>query len=94
MPQNRPIDGKALCAALDIGTTTVAARLYVAEELESSPIASAGRRNPQAAFGADVLSRMERAQAGDAPALRDASSIAWMICSQSLCKWRRHAPPD
>jgi len=70
MPQNRPIDGKALCAALDIGTTTVAARLYVAEELESSPIASAGRRNPQAAFGADVLSRMERAQAGDAPALR------------------------
>ena len=67
MPQNRPIDGKALCAALDIGTTTVAARLYVAEELESSPIASAGRRNPQAAFGADVLSRMERAQAGDAP---------------------------
>lgn len=70
MPQNRPIDGKALCAALDIGTTTVAARLYVAEELESSPVASAGRRNPQAAFGADVLSRMERAQAGDAPALR------------------------
>lgn len=94
MPQNRPIDGKALCAALDIGTTTVAARLYVAEELESSPIASAGRRNPQAAFGADVLSRMERAQAGGCtPPCGDASSIAWMICSQSLCKWRRHAPP-
>mgnify|MGYP000570938268 FL=1 len=71
MPQNRPIDGKALCAALDIGTTTVAARLYVAEELESSPVASAGRRNPQAAFGADVLSRMERAQAGDAPRAGD-----------------------
>lgn len=70
MPQNKLLDGKALCAALDIGTTTVAARLYVAEDLESSPVASAGRRNPQAAFGADVLSRMERAQAGDAPALR------------------------
>lgn len=71
MPQNKLPDGQALCAAVDIGTTTVAARLYVAGKPESGPAASAGRRNPQAAFGADVLSRMERAQAGDASVLRE-----------------------
>ncbi len=58
-------------AAIDIGTTTVAARLYAAENPGTgAAVASAGRRNPQAAFGADILSRMERAQAGDALALR------------------------
>lgn len=68
-----PEAARAYKAAVDIGTTTVAARLYTSGEGE--PVAFAGRRNPQAAFGADVLSRMERAQAGEARALRES------ICS-------------
>lgn len=56
----------AYTAAVDIGTTTVAARLYAAGAAGAPPVAAAGRRNPQAAYGADVLSRMGRAQAGDA----------------------------
>lgn len=58
-------------AAVDIGTTTVAACLYAARDNGAAPVASAGRRNPQAAFGADVLSRMEQAQAGASRALRE-----------------------
>ena len=48
--------------ALDIGTTTVAAYLY---DLADGVIAAEqSALNPQRAFGADVISRMERSIAG------------------------------
>ncbi len=55
---------------VDIGTTTVAAALI---DLESGgELASACAQNPQEAFGADVISRIERSLAGDGPALAEA----------------------
>ena len=55
----------ALGAAVDIGTTTLAAQLYDAGGL----LAASAAPNPQRSFGADVISRIGRAMAGDGPAL-------------------------
>ncbi len=55
--------------AVDIGTTTLAACLY---DREWEMLAEAGAPNPQAPWGADVVSRMENAMAGHGEALRDA----------------------
>lgn len=53
-------------AAIDIGTTTMAARLY---DRAGSLLAEAGCPNPQGAFGADVISRIEAALVGNAAAI-------------------------
>lgn len=50
-------------AAVDIGTTTVAARLY---DRNGTLLAETGCLNPQAVWGADVITRMEAALAGNA----------------------------
>ena len=47
--------------AIDIGTTTLAARLYDAKGVL---LAEASRLNPQSAWGADVISRVEAALGG------------------------------
>ena len=47
--------------AVDIGTTTLAARLY---NREGALLAHTSRLNPQSAWGADVISRMEAVLAG------------------------------
>ena len=49
-------------AAVDIGTTTIAARLY---DTAGRMLAQAGCANPQIAYGADVLSRVEAAGEGN-----------------------------
>lgn len=61
---------KSLCpswsgygVAIDIGTTTLAARLY---DREGHLLSESSRLNPQSAWGADVISRMEAAMAGNA----------------------------
>ena len=48
-------------AAVDIGTTTLAARLYAAD---GTLLAACGAPNPQSAYGADVVSRVEAALGG------------------------------
>lgn len=53
-------------AAIDIGTTTLAARLY---DKRGNILSEASRLNPQAEFGADVISRIEAALGGKAEAL-------------------------
>lgn len=50
-------------AAIDIGTTTLAARLY---DRKGTLLSEVSRLNPQSAWGADVISRMEAAMAGNA----------------------------
>ncbi len=50
--------------AIDIGTTTLAARLY---GHDGQLLGETSRLNPQSAWGADVISRMEAAMAGNAP---------------------------
>ena len=56
-----------LGAAVDIGTTTLAASLYG----PGGRIAGAGRENPQVSFGADVISRIEKSLSGQKDALAD-----------------------
>ena len=64
------MEGVAVCpswkgygVAMDIGTTTLAARLY---GREGKLLSETSRLNPQSAWGADVISRMEAAMAGGA----------------------------
>ena len=64
------MQGKEFCpswgnygVAMDIGTTTLAARLY---NRGGDLLAETSRLNPQSAWGADVISRMEAAMAGNA----------------------------
>ena len=57
-----------LGAAVDLGTTTLAAQLYG----EKGLLAQAGMENPQKVFGADVISRMEHSLAGEGEALKEA----------------------
>ena len=56
-----------LLLALDLGTTTLAGRLFSAD---GELCAEATLFNPQGEFGADVLRRMEASLAGDAAALQ------------------------
>ncbi len=53
-------------AAVDIGTTTLAARLYAPD---GTLLAQAATPNPQRVYGADVISRIEKSLAGDREAL-------------------------
>lgn len=50
-------------AAVDIGTTTLAAYWY--DLATGQPLCQKSAANPQRIFGADVISRIERAMAGD-----------------------------
>jgi len=60
--------GKKLGAAVDIGTTTVALRLF---DLESGePLESASALNPQSRCAADVIGRISAAMRGEGPALQ------------------------
>lgn len=54
-------------AAFDIGTTTVAAYLY--DLAEGTLLAAHSEKNPQSAFGADVISRITHAMQGDGASL-------------------------
>ena len=53
-------------AAVDIGTTTLAARLY---DRSGTLLAQAAAPNPQRVYGADVISRIEKSLAGGREAL-------------------------
>ena len=64
---HKPLFDK-LGAAIDVGTTTLAAQLYD----ENGLLAQAGADNPQAVFGADVISRIEKSLAGEGAALANA----------------------
>lgn len=65
--ERKPLFSK-LGVAIDIGTTTLAAQLYD----ESGLLAQTGADNPQAVFGADVISRIEKSLAGEGKALAHA----------------------
>lgn len=67
-------DGRALGAAVDLGTTTIAASLI--DLRNGDVLATASADNPQAALGHDVLSRVSAALGGKAEALREAAVLA------------------
>ncbi|MBQ9115705.1 MAG: DUF4445 domain-containing protein [Clostridia bacterium] len=52
---------KAYGVAIDIGTTTLAARLY---DVNGKKLADASELNPQSGYGADVISRIEASMNG------------------------------
>lgn len=83
--QGRQLLFTKIGAAVDIGTTTLAARLY---DQKGELIAQGGGINPQAAFGADVISRMEKSLAGEAGELAGAvrkgiAELLTELCTQS-----------
>lgn len=69
-------------AAIDIGTTTLAAKLY---DTTGRVLADTARLNPQAAFGADVISRIEASINGKGRMLSECilSAIDEMLCELS-----------
>ncbi len=72
-----------LGAAIDIGTTTIAARLYD----ESGRLATAAAPNSQSRYGADVISRISYALGGGAEALSacvraDVNGLLGRLCRQ------------
>ena len=75
--------GEKYGLAADIGTTTVAAYLYRLSDC--TLLSTASEKNPQAAFGADVISRIEKSLAGEADALALAVSGCLNRLTASLC---------
>ncbi len=68
--------------AVDIGTTTVACSAYSLRD--GSPLYTCGAPNPQAAHGADVISRIEFAASGGAGILQDEISacVGALACGE------------
>lgn len=66
---------------VDIGTTTIAARLYDRAGLR----AQEGMENPQRSFGADVISRIEKSMAGQQKALAGAVREGITVLTGRLC---------
>ena len=77
--------------AIDLGTTTVASRLY---DTEGKLLAEDARHNPQSNRGADVVSRMEAALGGAKDALRDAICNALNESISELSKIARISAKD
>lgn len=79
-------------AAVDIGTTTVAAYLFDLQD--GSLLATLSESNPQAVFGADVISRLEKAMAGQGAALAGAIRGCVARLLTGLCDKAARPPAD
>ncbi len=80
-----PVGGRALGLAIDLGTTNIAASVT---DLESGDcLAISGRENPQATFGADLISRINHAvRTGDgALELHAVAVSAITLLAAELC---------
>ena len=66
-------------AAIDIGTTTLAAELF---DTSGAVLSECGRLNPQSIWGADVISRIEASMRGESKqmAIAVCNSIDEMLC--------------
>ncbi|MBQ8407788.1 MAG: DUF4445 domain-containing protein [Clostridia bacterium] len=76
-------------AAIDIGTTTLAARLY---DTEGKLLSEATALNPQSAWGADVISRIEASLGGQASALAGSIRQAIDDLVTKLCHMANLSP--
>ena len=70
-------------AAIDIGTTTLAAKLY---STDGRALSDAARLNPQSRFGADVISRIEASIKGNGKAISECilAAIDEMLCELAV----------
>ena len=73
--------------AIDVGTTTLACYLHNLETGER--LASGGLANPQAVFGADVISRIEASVAGRLPQLCQTLATGISSLIDDVCKAKR-----
>ena len=80
-----PVGHRTLGLAVDLGTTNVAG--FLVDLQSGARVASLGIENPQVAWGADVISRMNHAMQGPAGAgeLRQAASTAINALAHDLC---------
>ena len=80
-----PVGHRTLGLAVDLGTTNVAG--FLVDLQSGTRVASLGIENPQVAWGADVISRMNHAIQGPAGAgdLRQAASTAINALAHDLC---------
>lgn len=84
MPQITPAPSfSRFGMALDIGTTTLAARLYAAD---GALLSEAVALNPQSLFGADVISRIEASLSGNADKLAELIRGAIADLADELCR--------
>lgn len=60
--------------AVDIGTTTIAATIFMADDTPDKPKDTFAIKNPQTGFGADVITRIQMALDGQGAALKHAVS--------------------
>ena len=72
--------------AVDIGTTTVAC--YLLDGVTGQELANASMLNPQAPFGADVISRIQAARKGKMQPLTDCirkclTELTWNVCREA-----------
>lgn len=81
---------QTLGAAIDIGTTTLAARLYD----QTGLLAEAAAPNPQRVFGADVISRVGSAMAGQGQALAETIQAALSDLMAQMCQSAHRSPGE
>lgn len=82
--------GKGLGLAVDVGTTTVAVYLYALET--GALLGEDSFPNPQALYGADVISRIQKALEGEAGALRSCLLIRLRESFLRLCDGQNQDP--
>ena len=73
-----------LGVAVDLGTTTIAA--YLHDLSTGEVLARAGRANPQASFGADVISRIHACSQGELDRLQSAAASCLAELAEALCR--------
>ena len=93
-PLDPPAGRKGLGLAIDVGTTTVAARLYCLET--GAVLGTAGGMNRQRAFGADVISRIQYGIAHPEGLLQMSGAIRDQIAgyARALCAEAGRAPDE
>lgn len=79
-----------LGVAVDLGTTTIA--VYLFDASNARLLARGGTPNPQASFGADVISRINACTAGALDVLGDAAARSILQLARDLCAEARVDP--
>ena len=88
----RPDGTNRFCIAFDLGTTTVVA--YLMDGITGALLSKTSCMNPQAQFGADVISRIEYAMEGHASELSGCIRGALAELTESAAKQAGISPAD
>lgn len=89
---NRTPDSEGYLLAFDIGTTSVVC--FLLDGASGTELAKCSMLNPQAAFGADVISRIRAALEGELEVLRDEIRRGMTELIQTVCSSSGTSPKD